>query len=149
MATMEQSFDLPLWAIPIFMLGFPVAFLGIWGLVTGILSTVNGYRSLSPFRISAADAKMGEPLRRLMLAKVGPISYRGGVLSVRSAGNGLTLRVSPLFPFHPPIRVPSERVRLNDGTGRTANSVLLDDRVRLVVPPDVLAAIVAAKPAPG
>ena len=84
-----------------------------------------------------------------MLATIGPISYRGGVLSVRSASDGLTSRVSPFFPFHQPVRVPWERVRLNDGAGRAAHSVLLDDRVRLVVSPDVLAAILTAKPAPG
>lgn len=143
---MEPSSDLPLWAIPIIMLAFPAVFLGIWGLVCAILSTVSGYRSLSPFRISVADAKLGEPLRRLMLAKIGVISYRGGVLSIRPASDGLTIRVSPFFPFHQPIRLPWNRVRMNERAGRAANAVVLDDRVRLVVPPDVLASILAVKP---
>lgn len=144
---MEPESDLPLWAIPIVMLAVPAAALGIWGLVCAILSTLSGYRSLSPYRISAADAKTGGPLQRLRVAQIGPVSYRGGVLSLRPAGDGLTIRISPFFPFHRPIRLPWDRVRMNESRGRTANALVLDDRVRLVVAPDVLASVLAAKPA--
>lgn len=143
---MEQNSDLLLWAIPIFMLAFPAIGLGIWGLVSAILSTLIGYRSLSPFRISAADAKLCDPLRRVMLAQIGAISYRGGGLSIRSASDGLTIRVSPFFPFYQPIRLPWGRVRMGDSVERAANAVVLDERVRMMVPPDVLASILAAKP---
>lgn len=117
---MAASSDLPLWAIPIVMLAFPVACLGIWGLVCAILSSVSGYRSLSPFAISAAEARMGKPLQRVIFAKIGAIAYRGGVLSVRPANDGLTIRVSPFFPFHQAIRLPWDRVRMTDRAGRAA-----------------------------
>jgi hypothetical protein len=55
------------------------------------------------------------------------------------------LRVPRVFLFHPPIRVPWERIRETDAGGffgrRAAGALLLDGRVRLRVPLEVFAAI--------
>jgi hypothetical protein len=146
---MASTSDLPAWFVPMLVLGFPLAFLGIWSFVCAILAAVSGYRSLAPFRIDRAKADEGERLRAPRLAMIGWVSYRGGILSFRANRGGLTLRVPRIFLFHPPIRVPWERIQEAEGDGllgrRLSGSFLLDGRVRLRVPPETFAAIRDAK----
>ncbi|HEX5720410.1 MAG TPA: hypothetical protein VF179_29920 [Thermoanaerobaculia bacterium] len=118
------------------VLGFPIAFLGIWSFVCAILAIVSGYRSLAEFRIERAVADEGEELPTPWYAMIGWGSYRGGILTLRSSHDGLTLRIPRIFPFHPPIRVPWDRIREDGG-----RSILLDGRVRLRVPEETLTAI--------
>jgi hypothetical protein len=146
---MASTSDLPAWFVPMFVLGFPLAFLGIWSFVCAILAAVSGYRSLAPFRIDRAEADEGERLPTPQLASIGVSSYRGGILSFRANRGGLTLRIPRIFLFHPPIRVPWERIGDAEGGGllgrRLSGSFLLDGRVRLRVPPETFAAIRDAK----
>lgn len=127
------------WLVAAILLGFPVAFLAIWSFVCAIIATVSGYRSLADFRIERAAADEGEMLPTPWYAMIGWASYRGGVLTLRSSHGGLTLRVLRIFPFHPPIRVPWDRIR-EDG-----RSMLLDGRVRLRAPEETFAAIREAR----
>ncbi len=124
------------WLVASLLLGFPIAFLGIWSFVCAILAAGSGYRSLAEFRIERAAADEGEELPTPWYAMIGWVSYRGGILTLRSSRGGLTLRVLRVFPFHPPIRVPWDRIREDGG-----RSILLDGRVRLRVPEETLTAI--------
>ena len=124
------------WLVASLLLGFPIAFLGIWSFVCAILAAGSGYRSLAEFRIERAAADEGEELPTPWYAMIGWVSYRGGILTLRSSRGGLTLRVPRIFPFHPPIRVPWDRIQEDGG-----RSMLLDGRVRLRVPEETLAAI--------
>lgn len=123
------------WLVASILVGFPIAFLAIWSFVCAIIATASGYRSLADFRIERAAADEGEMLPTPWYAMIGWASYRGGVLTLRSSHSGLTLRVLRIFPFHPPIRVPWDRVREDGG------SILLDGRVRLRAPEETLTAI--------
>jgi len=147
---MASTSDLPIWFVPLFVLGFPLAFLGIWSFVCAIVAAASGYRSLAQFRIDRAEADEGERLPAPRYAMIGVSSYRGGALSFRASRGGLTLRILQIFLFHPPIRVPWERIReADDGgllRGRLASgSFLLDGHVRLRIPLEVCAAIREAK----
>lgn len=128
----------PVWLVPLILLGFPFAFLGMWSFVCALLAVVSGYRALREHRIDRAAADEGEKLPTPWFSMIGWVSYRG-ILSFRASPAGLTLRVLRIFPFHPPIRVPWERIQ------EAGSSMLLDDRVRLRVPPAVFAAIRDAK----
>lgn len=124
------------WLVASLLLGFPIAFLGIWSFVCAILAAGSGYRSLADFRIERAAADEGEELPTPWYAMIGWVSYRGGILTLRSSRGGLTLRIPRVFPFHPPIRVPWDRIQEDGG-----RSMLLDGRVRLRVPEETLTAI--------
>lgn len=149
MGAMESTSDLPGWLVPVLVLAFPIAFIAIWSFVCALLALVSGYRSLAAHRIDSAEANEGEKLPTPWFAMIGWVSYRGGILSLRSGSKGLTLRIPRIFPFHPPIRVPWERIQEADGGGllghRAAGSILLDGRVRLRAPEATLAAIREAK----
>jgi hypothetical protein len=146
---MASTSDLPVWFVPLFLLGFPIAFLGIWSFVCAILAAVSGYRSLAPFRIDRAEADEGEKLPTPWFATIGVSSYRGSILSLRASRGGLTLRIPRIFLFHPPIRVPWERIHEDGGDGLpgrlASGSFLLDGRVRLRLPAEAFAAIRDAK----
>src|SRR6187549_27662 len=108
---MEPTSAAPGWLVPAILLGFPIVFLGIWSFVCAILATVSGYRSLADFRIERAAADEGEELPTPWYAMIGLASYRGRILTLRSSRAGLTLLVLRIFPFHPPIRVPWDRIQ--------------------------------------
>ncbi|NJL28130.1 MAG: hypothetical protein HC897_09635 [Thermoanaerobaculia bacterium] len=149
MLAMEQTSDLPIWFIPILLLGFPIVFIALWSSISWLIAVTSGYRSLASMRIDAAEVGEGEKLPTPRFAMIGWASYRGGILTLRASSKGLTLRVSPLFPFHKPIRVPWERIQEVAGGGLlfsgAKGSILLDGRVRLRVPEATHAAICAAK----
>ncbi|HBL27366.1 MAG TPA: hypothetical protein DD490_11080 [Acidobacteria bacterium] len=129
----------PVWLLPLILLGFPLAFLSLWSFVCGLLSVLGGYRSLREYRIDRALADAGEKLPTPWYVRVGWVSYRGGILTFRASATGLTVRVLPIFLFHPPLHLPWERLQENVG------ALLLDSRVRLGVPAATLAAIRDAK----
>jgi hypothetical protein len=117
----------------------------IWSLVCAIIAQVSGYRSLAEFRIDRAAAEEGEALPSPWQAMIGPGRYRGGIVKLRVGPGGLTLRIPRIFLFHPPIRVPWERIREGGAHRRFSVSLLLDERVRLGVPDETFAAIRDAK----
>ena len=148
MTAMAPTSEEPGLLIASILLGFPIAFVAIWSFVCAIIAVGSGYRSLGKFRVGRAAADEGETLPTPWYAMIGWASYRGGVLTLRSSYDGLTLRVLRIFPFHPPIRVPWERIREDTGglSGRLGSgSLLLDDRVRLRVPGETFAAIREAR----
>ncbi len=129
-----------MWLIPFIVVAFAVSFSAIWCFVCILLATVSGYRSLAAqFLIDDQAFGAMEPLPTPLYAMIGMSSYRGGLLALRADRTGLALRVSKLFPFHPPIRIPWARV------GRAEGSVLLDGRVTLRAPGDAMAAIENAR----
>ena len=145
---MENTADFPIWLVPVIVLGFPLVFAGFWSAICALLARVSGYRSLNRFAIDAAEAKQGELIAKPVFARIGFVSYRGGILSLRSSRNGLILHVMPLFPFHQPVLVPWQLVHEGEsgGTGRFAlGTFMLDNRVRLRVPSGAFTALQAAK----
>ncbi|HEV7669724.1 MAG TPA: hypothetical protein VGS22_14470 [Thermoanaerobaculia bacterium] len=125
--------------------GIPVVFVATWSFVCAIIAQVSGYRSLAEFRIDRAAAEEGEALPSPDYATLGPARYRGRILKLRAGPGGLTLRILRIFLFHPPIRVPWERIREGGALRRFSVSLLLDERVRLGVPDETFAAIRDAK----
>ena len=142
---MSSTSELPVWFVPLFVFGFPIAFVAIWSFVCAIIASVSGYRSLAKFRIDPAAANEGELLPSPWRATIGISRYRGRILTLRASPDGLTLRILRIFPFHPPVRVPWERIREDANRGIFGPYMLLDDRVRLGVPAETFAAIHDAK----
>ena len=137
---MEPTSEGSGWLIAAIVLEFPVVFVGTWSFVCAIIAVGSGYRSLGKFRVERAAADQGEALPTPLYARIGLARYRGGVLTLRSSRDGLTLHVLRIFPFHPPIRVPWERIQ-----EVASGSMLLDDRVRLRVPEETFDAIREAR----
>lgn len=127
-------------------IGIPVGFVTIWSLVCALIARVSGYRSLAEFRLDPAAAEEGEALPSPDLATIGPARYRGRILKLRAGPGGLTLRVPRIFVFHPPVRLPWERIR-EDPTGHRiqGHAMLLDERVRLGLPEETFDAIRQAR----
>jgi hypothetical protein len=142
---MASTSDLTAWLGAVLGIGIPVAFVAIWSSVCAIIARVSGYRSLAEFRIDPAAAAEGEALPSPWKATIGPSRYRGGILKLRSGPGGLTLRIPRIFLFHPPVRVPWERIREGGDHRMFGASLLLDERVRLGVPDETFAAIRDAK----
>lgn len=145
MEVMAPASDAPVWLVPAILIGFPVVFVGFWSLISALLAVVSGYRSLLGFRLDGTELEAATPLPTPLYAMIGIVSYRGGILSLAASSLGLTLRVSRLFPFHPPIRVPWARIQEAESggfLGRLAGvALLLDGRVRLRLPETTLTAI--------
>lgn len=146
---MASSTGAPLWLIPVIVVAFPVVFVGFWSFVCWLLATVSGYRSLGRFEIDRNLARQGETLPIAYYAMIGVSSYRGGILTLRATPAGLTVHVARIFPFHPPVRLPWDRVHDDPSGGLlnrlTGGAFLLDGRVRLRLPGAVHAAVVAAR----
>lgn len=142
---METPAPAPLWLIPLIVLGFPVVFTAIWSLVCFILATVSGHRSLVRFRVSPAEADVGDALPTPTWAMIGLASYRGGIVRLRSSRFGLTVHVSRLFPFHGTVRVPWEHIALEPEVARgfrgLTGTLVLDARVRLRLPAETFHAV--------
>ena len=109
-----------------------------------LIATLGGYRSLAAkFLIDDTVFSGMDELPTPLYAMIGMSSYRGGLLALRADRTGLALRVSKLFPFHPPIRIPWSHV------GRAESSVVLDGRVTLRAPGEAMEAIENARARPG
>jgi hypothetical protein len=133
------------WLVAALLLGIPIAFVTIWSLVCALIATVSGYRSLAKFRIDPAAATEGESLPTSQIAWIGASRYRGGILKLHASAGGLALRIPRIFLFHPPVRVPWERIREDAEPRYSGPAVRLDDRVRLRVSPEAFAALRDAK----
>lgn len=134
--------------VPLIVLVFPFAFVAMWLLVSAILAAVSNYRSLLPgFRIDDASARSARALPTPWYAMIGLVSYRGGIVGLGADDLGLVVRVSKLFPFHPAVRIPWNRVTVGTTSGSgfvrrfLGTSIELDARVTLRVPADVAKAI--------
>ncbi|HXU30228.1 MAG TPA: hypothetical protein VN851_06605 [Thermoanaerobaculia bacterium] len=133
------------WLIAALLLGIPIGFAAIWTSVCALIAAVSGYRSLAKFRIDPTTASEGEKLPTPPVAWIGVSRYRGGILKLHASPGGLALRILRIFLFHPPIRVPWERIREDAEPGNSGPAVWLDDRVRLHVSPETFTAIRDAK----
>jgi len=138
---MSSTVGFPHVLAAVLVLGLPIAFVTIWSLVCALIAKVSGYRSLAKFRIDPAAATEGESLPTSQVAWIGASRYRGGILKLHASASGLALRIPRIFLFHPPVRVPWDRTREDAEPGFFGPSMLLDDRVRLRVPAETLAAI--------
>ena len=127
-------------------IGIPVGFVTIWSFVCAIIARGSGYRSLAQFRIDSAAAEVGEALPSPYFATMGPSRYRGRILRLRAGPGGLTLRIPRIFVFHPPIRMPWERIREDPAGHRIlGHALLLGERVRLGLPKETFEAIRKAR----
>ncbi len=127
-------------------IGVPVGFVAVWSFVCAIIARVSGYRSLAAFRIDPAAAAEGEALPSPYFATIGSARYRGRILKLCAGPGGLSLRVPRIFVFHPPVRVPWERIREDPAGHRIfGRAMLLDERVRLGLPEETFDAIQAAR----
>ncbi len=137
--------ELPAWFAVALPAGILIGFVTIWSLVCALIAGVSGYRTLAAFRIDSTSASEGDELPAPPIAWIGPSRYRGGILKLSASPGGLAVRIPRIFLFHPPVRVPWERIRVEAEPLRSGPALLLDDRVRLRVPPDTLAAVRDAK----
>lgn len=140
-----SSSELPVWFVPLLVLGLPIAFVAIWSLVCALIAAMSGYRSLAPFRIDRTAAIEGEMLPTPPIAFIGVSRYRGGILKLYASPGGLALQISRIFVFHPPVRLPWGLIREDAVPGFFGPALRLDDRVRLSVSPEIFAAIRDAK----
>ena len=94
----------PYFLIPIFIIGFPLAFAAIWSLVSLILSVVGGWSGLAKqYRCQQQPA--GESLRHYWMM-MGVVSYRG-VATLQARPEGLYLSMMVLFRLgHPALLIP-------------------------------------------
>ncbi len=142
---MASTSGMTAWLVVVLALGFLIAFVAIWSFVCAIVAAASGYRSLAKFRIDPTAVNEGEMLPSPSHATIGISRYRGKILTLRASPAGLTLRIPRIFPFHPPIRVPWERIREDANPSIAGPSLLLDESVRLGVPAETFAAIRDAK----
>ena len=92
-----------------FPLWFPFAFVGLWLLISTILSELSGWRRLAD-RFAAGSRPSGKRLRRQVTA-VG-LTGENGVTGLILTPEGLYLYTHPLFRFRrPPLLVPWPEVR--------------------------------------
>lgn len=97
----QPTSEFPLW--------FPFAFLGLWLLVSTILSELSGWRRLAD-RFAAGSRPAGQRLRR-QVTGVG-LTGENGVTGLIVTPEGLYLYAHPLFRFRrPPVLVPWPEVR--------------------------------------
>lgn len=142
----------PVWLLPFILLAFPLVFGAIWSFVCFVSATLSGYRALaSEFEIEQQLYDGMEALDTPFYVMLGMSSYRGGTMSLRADRIGLALRVWKLFPFHPPVRIPWERVgrsEVGPGTLMTrflGGSVVLDGRTTLRASEATIGSIEAAR----
>jgi hypothetical protein len=141
--------DPPAWLVPLILVAFPVVFVGIWSLVSLLLSAASGFRRLSAYRVDPAAADTGDELPLALWAMIGFTSYRGGIVELRAGRAGLTVAVSRLFPFHGAVCVPWQRVELPGEPTRSfrglGGTVMLDAQVRLRLPTETWQAVRGAR----
>jgi hypothetical protein len=83
---------------------FPVFFIGMWLVVSIILSRVSGWASLAE-RYAASERPTGRPFRG-QVSSIGPIN-ENGVTSLIVTPQGLYLYTNPLFGFgRKPLSIP-------------------------------------------
>ena len=124
----------------------------MWSFVCFLLATVSGYRSLAAeFRIEDGAFDGMEPVASPFYAMLGVSSYRGGTMSLRADRIGLGIRVWRLFPFHPAIRIPWDRVGRAEGVQSSWRNrflggvMVLNGRSTFRTSEDTMASIEAAR----
>lgn len=143
---MASKAEISTYLVVALAVGFPVVFVAIWSSVCAIIARASGYRSLAKFRVDPPSAAEGEALPTPDFAMIGPARYRGRILKLNAGPRGLSIRIPRIFVFHPPVRVPWERVREDPAYHRIlGRALLLDERVRLGLPEETYEAIRAAR----
>jgi hypothetical protein len=115
--------------IPLLVLAGLGFFVGLWIAISHMLAALGGYRSLLPYRTT--DARTGEPLPTPAVLRFGPASYKSGIVTFTASPEGLGIRVHRIFPGHPDLRIPWDRVEPGAPALRGV-AVVLDGRVKLV-----------------
>ena len=89
----------------------PLSFVALWCGISGLIAVVSGYRNLAErFAEPRVYAGTGRPLPDPFYARLGLASYRGYMIHLDANQAGLGIQVSRLFPFHPPLRIPWNRI---------------------------------------
>jgi hypothetical protein len=148
----QPSPEPPAYLLLFILIAFPTLFVTIWSFVNFILATTSGYRSLiADFAVEPETVLAMEELPTPWFVMLGWISYRGGTMGLRASREGLCLRVSRFFVFHPPVRIPWNRITPGESTGGGwgtrvyGGSILLDGRVRFRATSATLANVEAAR----
>lgn len=129
--------------VAILVVAFPIMFVGIWSFVCVILAAVSGWRAMRE-RYGAPAGLIGAPLASGFSAMVGVASYRG-VLRFEATPQGLIARVMKLFPFHPPLLIPWNALRLTRGGTFFAGTMEVLNGATFRLNSDALASIEAAQ----
>lgn len=127
----------------------PLFFVGLWCGVSGLLAVVSGYRDLaSRFTEPATFAGTGRSLPDSFYARIGLVSYRGYLVHLDVNQAGLGIQVSSLFPFHPPLRVPWNRILVGTPSKWRlwkTRSFTLDGRVTMHIAEETADAVASAQ----
>lgn len=118
------------------VLGFPIFFGGLWCGICGLLAVVSGYRGLADRFTEPRDATEGQRLPSPFYVRIGFVSYRGHAVQLDARDAGLGIRVSRLFPFHPPLRIPWSRIAVGPPSKWrlwSTRTVILDGSVTMHV----------------
>jgi hypothetical protein len=110
-----QPSEPPAYLWVIILVGFPIAFVGMWTFVCLIISSVSGWSGMAK-HYPCPEGLQGTSLSSGFANMVGVASYRG-VLSFEATPQGLIARVSRLFPLHPALLIPWGAVRLQRSGG--------------------------------
>ncbi len=132
----------PAYLIPLIVVAGLGFFVGLWFAISHLLAALGGYRSL--LRHRTADARAGEPLPTPPVLRFGLASYKSGIVQFTASPDGLGIRVHRLFPGHPDLRVPWDRVEPGAPALR-GTAVVLDGRVHLVASRAFSDAVAAAR----
>lgn len=105
----------PWFLLPAILVGFPVFFVGMWTFVCALIAATAGWGAMAA-RYRAPPGFQGAGLPSGWANRVGVARYRG-VMSFEAAPEGLVVRVSRFFPFHPALLVPWRAISLTRGGG--------------------------------
>lgn len=139
---MQSDGSPPVYLVPLIVGGALTFFVLLWSGISLLLARLGGYRSLAAFR--SPDATTGEPLPGARFIRFGLSTYKGGTMTLTAAPAGLGIHVHRLFPGHPDLRVPWDRVDV-EGPAPGGVRVTLDGRAHMTVPPALAEAIAAAR----
>lgn len=114
----------PWYLVPAILVAFPVLFISIWTFVCAIIAATAGWGAMAA-RYRAPPGFQGTGLPSGWANRVGVASYRG-VMSFEAAPEGLVVRVSRLFPFHPALLVPWRAIALTRGGVLSAGSMIVE-----------------------
>lgn len=106
---MNDPAPLPLWALLLIVIGFPVFFISLWCFICKLLSFIGGWHRLTVMYPAGHEKPLIE--HRMQAGKVGLARYKG-CLNVGLLPEGLHLSVMWLFRLgHPPLLIPWSELR--------------------------------------
>ncbi|MCU0659485.1 MAG: hypothetical protein MUF64_30745 [Polyangiaceae bacterium] len=105
--------ELPLFFIPLILVGFLLFFVGLWSGISWLMAQVSGWSSMAT-RYPCPPGVQGAALDSGFAVRVGVASYRG-VISFSATPQGLMVEVMALFPFHRPLLIPWSAIALRRG----------------------------------